>query len=55
MTPDYQDQGGASDWLKQIFHVARPIKSPIQICVVMRRQYGISVLVSQTLFPGEIS
>ena len=51
MTPDYQDLGGASDWLKQIFHVALPIiiiKSPTKICVVMRRQYGISVLVSQT-------
>ena len=53
MTRHYPDLGGASDWLKQISQVARPIRSTNQIWVVTRHQYGISVLVSQTPFPGE--
>ena len=42
----YPDLGSASDWLRQILHVARPIRSTSQIC----HQYGISALISQTSF-----
>ena len=46
--------GSASDWPRQISHAARPIRSSTQIWVVMRHQYGISSLVSQTTsFPKE--
>ena len=45
----------ASDWLNQISHAARPIRSPMQIWVVTRHQYGNSALVSQTLVGGETS
>ena len=48
MTWHYPDLGSASDWLKQISHMARPIGSTTQIWVVTRHQHGISVLVSQT-------
>ena len=47
--------GSASDWLNQIFHAARPIRSTTQIWVVTRHQYGISTLVSQTSFGVEAS
>ena len=46
--------GSARDWLKQISQVAQPIRSSTQIWVVTRHQYGISALVSQTLFSREI-
>ena len=49
MTRHYSDLGSASDWLKQISHEARPIRSSTQIWVVTRHQYGISALISQTL------
>ena len=39
--------------VNQISHTARPIRSPAQIWVVTRHQYGISTLVSQTSFRGE--
>ena len=55
MTPHYPDLGSASDWLNQISHAARPIRSTTQIWVVTRHQYGISVLISQTLFSGKIA
>ena len=55
MTRHYPDLGSASDWLNQISHAARPIRSTTQISVVTRHQYGISVLVSQTSFGGETS
>ena len=45
----------ASDWLKQIFLVVRPIRSTTQIWVVTRHQYGIFAVVSQTSFLGETS
>ena len=51
----YPDLGSASDWLNQISHAARPIRSTTQIWVVTRHQYGISALISQTSFRGEIS
>ena len=53
ITCPYPDLGRASDWLNQISHAARPIRSTTQICAVTRRQYGISALVSQTSFGGE--
>ena len=51
----YKDLGSASDWLKQISHAARPIRSTAQILVETRHQHGISSLVSQTSFPGLVS
>ena len=50
MTRHYPDLGSASDWLNQISHAARPIRSTTQIWVVTRHQYGISALVSQMSF-----
>ena len=50
MTRHYPDLGSAFDWLKQISHAARPIRSTTQIWVVTRLQCGISALVSQTSF-----
>ena len=55
MTRHYPDLGRASDWLKQISHAARPIRSSTQIWVETRHQYGISALVSQTSFRRETS
>ena len=55
MTRHYPDLGNASDWLNQISHAARPIRSTTQIWVVTRHQYGISALVSQTSFGGKTS
>ena len=45
----------ASNWLKQISHAARPIRSTTQMWEVTRPQYRISVLVSQASFGGETS
>ena len=55
--PDYPDLDSASDWWKQIFHAAQPIKSTNQIWEATRHQYGIFALVSQTpaLFHRETS
>ena len=55
MTRHYPDLGSASDWLNQIYHAARPIKSTTQIWEVTRHQYGITALFSQTSFGGETS
>ena len=55
MTRHYPDLGSASDWLNRISQAARPIRSTTQIWVVTRHQYGISALISQTSFRGEIS
>ena len=55
MTRHYSDLGSASDWLNQISHAARPIRSTTQIWVVTRHQYGISALVPQTSFCWETS
>ena len=55
MTRHYPDLGSPSDWLNQISHAARPIRSTTQIWVATRHQYGISALISQTSFRGEIS
>ena len=51
----YPDLGSASDWLKQISHAVRPIRSPTLIWVVTCHQYGISALISLTSFQGEAS
>ena len=50
MTCPYPDLGSASDWLNQISHAARPIRSTTQIWVRTRHQYRISALDSQTRF-----
>ena len=50
MTHHYPDLGSASDCPR-----AQPIRSTTQIWVVMRHQYGISALVSQTSFRGQTS
>ena len=55
MTRHYPDLGSASDWLNQISHAARPIRSTTHIWVVTRHQYGISKHVSQTSFGVETS
>ena len=55
MTCHHPDPGRGHDWLKQIFIVARPIRSTTQISVVRRYQYRISALVLQTSFPRETS
>ena len=56
MTLHYWDLGSASDWLNQISHAVRPIRSTTQMLwVVTHHQCGISALVSQTSFGGETS
>ena len=55
MTCHYRDLGSAPDWLNQISHAARPIRSTTHFWVVTRHHYGISALVPQTLFGGETS
>ena len=51
----YPDLGCAFDWFKQISHPAQPIRSTTQIWVVTHHRYGISTLISQSLFRGETS
>ena len=55
MTRRYPDVDSASDWLNQISHVSRPIRSTNQIWVVNHHQDGISALVSQMSFGRETS
>ena len=55
MTHHDPDLDSISDWLNQIFHAAQPIISSTQIWVLMRHQYGISALVSQTSLGRETS
>ena len=55
MTRNNPDLDSASDWLNQISHATRPIKGTTQIWVVTRHRYGISLLVAQTSFGGEMS
>ena len=49
MTRRYPDPGCSSDWMD-----FQPIRSTAQIWVVTRHQYGISALVSQMSFRGQI-
>ena len=51
----YQDLGSASDWSCRVGNLIQPIRRTTQIWVVMRHQYGISALVSQTSFGGKTS
>ena len=53
MTRHCPDLGSASDWLNQIPHAARPIRSTPQIWVARRHQYGISALISRTSIGGK--
>ena len=53
MTRHYPDLGSASDWLKNIFHAARPIGSTTKIWVMTRYQYAIPAPVSQKSFSGK--
>ena len=55
MTRHYPDLGSASDWSCYVGNLIQPMRSTTQIWVVMRHQYGISVLVSQTSFGGKTS
>ena len=55
MTRHFPELGSVSDWLNQISHAARPIRSTTQIWVVTCYQYGISALVSRTSFGGSPS
>ena len=56
MTCHYPALGSTSDWLKQIYLAAWPIiRSPTQIWVMTRHQYGIYALVRRMSFRGEIS
>ena len=47
MTSHYLDLGNVSDYLKQTFHAAQPIRSTIQSWAMTSHQYGISAPVSQ--------
>ena len=49
----YPDLGSVSDWLSRMGNLIQPIRNTIQIWVMARHQYRISVLVSQTSFGGE--
>ena len=53
MTFHYPDLGNASNWLNQISHTSRPIRSTTQIWEVMHHQYGISALVPRASFSGK--
>ena len=53
MTCHYLDLGSTSDWLKQISHMALPVRSTTQISVVERHQYWISGLITQISFAGK--
>ena len=55
MTRHDPDLDSISDWLNQISHAAQPIRNTTQIWVLMRHQYGISALISQTSLGGETS
>ena len=56
MTCHYPALGSTSDWLKQIYLAAWPIiRSPTQIWVMTRHQYGIYALVRRMSLRGEIS
>ena len=51
MTRHYPELGSSSDWLKQILNQSEALP----ISEVSPHQYGIFVLVSQSLFRGETS
>ena len=49
MTYHYPDLRGAFDWLNDLSHMARPIRSTTHLWVVIRHQYGISALVPDVI------
>ena len=51
----YPELGSACVWSCHVGNLIQPIRSTTQIWVLMRHQYGISALVSQTSFGGETS
>ena len=53
MTCHYPDPGSASEWSFPEGNLLQPIRITTQTWAVMRHQYGISILVSQTSFLGE--
>ena len=53
MMRHYPDLGNAFVWLKQISLAERPIRSTMEIWIVMCHQYVISALVSYTLIHGQ--
>ena len=55
MMHHYPDLGSTSDWSCCIGNLIQPIRNTTQIWLVMRHQYGISALVSQTSYGGETS
>ena len=55
ITCHYPDRGSASDWSCWVGKLIQPIRNTTQIWVVMRHQYGISALVSQTSFGRKTS
>ena len=55
MTCHYLDLGSASDRSCRVGNLIQPIRSTTQIWVVTHHHYGISALVYQTSFGGEIS
>ena len=48
-----KDLGSCSDWSCRVGNLLQPIRTTSQIGVVTHHQYGISALISQTLFRGE--
>ena len=55
MTRHYKDLGSAFDRSCSMGNLPQPIRSTVQIWVVMCHQYGIFAFVSQTSFRGETS
>ena len=53
MTRHYPDLGIASDWLNQISHALRSIRSTTQNWVVTLHQYGIFALVLRRIWQGK--
>ena len=53
MKRHYHDLGSTSDWMYQISHAARPIRSTSQIWVVTCHQYGISTLFLRRYLAGK--
>ena len=55
ITRYFPDLGSVSDWSWRERNLRQPMRSTTQIWVVMRHQYGISALVSQTSIREETS
>ena len=53
MTSHYLDLGNVSDYLKQTFHAAQPIRSTIQSWAMTSHQYGISAPFLRRYFAGK--